>query len=305
MINSSVTSADSDVGEVMQEVGRGVAASITPRLDVDAALRDVQAAAAARLTTLSTARARVAATTPPTVPGPQGHDAGARGCVAVAVREQQKTALPQPTSGPSRVDVEFARLTSTTFDELVTLSRRGDKEALSALFAWLGPPITRYCRAHIGRSGSAFTAADDLAQETMIAVLRALPSFRGGRQEFLPFVFGIAAHKLAEHQRHRGNDRADSVAAVPDVVDDEPGPEQTVLRREMRNRMDRLLAILTPRQREIIVLRVVVGFSAAETANVIGLSAAAVRICQHRAMNRLRKALVDAAVDGVLTWIQS
>lgn len=48
------------------------------------------------------------------------------------------------------------------------------------------------------------------------------------------------------------------------------------------------LEVLSPRQREIIRLRVVVGLSAAETAHRLGMAPAAVRIAQHRALNRLR-----------------
>ena len=48
------------------------------------------------------------------------------------------------------------------------------------------------------------------------------------------------------------------------------------------------LDILSPRQREIIRLRVVVGLSAAETAERLGMAPAAVRIAQHRALSRLR-----------------
>ena len=40
---------------------------------------------------------------------------------------------------------------------------------------------------------------------------------------------------------------------------------------------------------EILVLRIVVGLSAEETAEIVGASAGAVRVAQHRALTRLRK----------------
>ncbi|GAB3456892.1 hypothetical protein GCM10027436_60500 [Actinophytocola sediminis] len=52
-----------------------------------------------------------------------------------------------------------------------------------------------------------------------------------------------------------------------------------------------LLDALTPRQREIIRLRVVVGLSAQETAERLGMAPAAVRLAQHRALNHLRAAV--------------
>jgi RNA polymerase sigma-70 factor (ECF subfamily) len=55
--------------------------------------------------------------------------------------------------------------------------------------------------------------------------------------------------------------------------------------------MGRLLGVLPERQREILVLRVVLGLSADETAEVVGSTPGAVRVAQHRALTRLRKAL--------------
>ena len=46
---------------------------------------------------------------------------------------------------------------------------------------------------------------------------------------------------------------------------------------------------MTPRQREVLVLRIAVGLSAEETAQVVGSTPGAVRVTQHRALNRLRR----------------
>jgi len=55
--------------------------------------------------------------------------------------------------------------------------------------------------------------------------------------------------------------------------------------------MNDLLRILPDKQREIVVLRVVVGLSAEETADAVGSTPGAVRVAQHRALARLRKTL--------------
>ena len=49
-----------------------------------------------------------------------------------------------------------------------------------------------------------------------------------------------------------------------------------------------LLDRLPDHQRELVLLRVVAGLSAEETGNVLGMSAGAVRVAQHRAIARLR-----------------
>ena len=199
-----------------------------------------------------------------------------------------------PAAGTS-TEAIFARLKSAAFHELVTEALAGDPEATGTLFVWIHPAIVRYCRARIGRTGAAYSSADDVAQEVCLAVLGALPRYSDEPESFLPFVYGIAAHKVADHYRKAGRDKSEPAADVPDGIDLEASPEQQTLRSDMRARLVKLLDTLAPRQREILVLRLVVGLSAQETAVAIGLTATAVRVAQHRALAKLRGTL--AATD--------
>jgi RNA polymerase sigma-70 factor (ECF subfamily) len=79
-------------------------------------------------------------------------------------------------------------------------------------------------------------------------------------------------------------------------VESEDGPEQRALRVELSEQMSRLLDQLPEKQREIIVLRVVVGLSAEETADAVGSTPGAVRVAQHRALARLRKNMPEEEV---------
>ncbi|QFZ24227.1 sigma-70 family RNA polymerase sigma factor [Saccharothrix syringae] len=167
----------------------------------------------------------------------------------------------------------------------------GDRGAVERLLASIRPLVVRYCRARVGRQERSFASADDVAQEVCLAVLKALPSYRDQGRPFLAFVYGIAAHKVADAHRAAARDRAEPVPEVPDGPDAEAGPEQHVMQEELSQRMGRLLQVLPERQREILVLRVVVGLSAEETADAVGSTPGAVRVAQHRALTRLRKAL--------------
>jgi RNA polymerase sigma-70 factor (ECF subfamily) len=156
------------------------------------------------------------------------------------------------------------------------------------VFTWIYPAIIRYCRARIGRTGTGYTSADDVAQEVCLAVMGALSRFNDNPQSFLPFVYGIAAHKVADHYRRAGRDKAELTADVQDVIDLDATPEQQTVRADIRARLVALLGILAPRHREILVLRLVVGLTAQETAVAIGMTATAVRVAQHRALTKLR-----------------
>ncbi|HET6291167.1 MAG TPA: RNA polymerase sigma factor ShbA [Amycolatopsis sp.] len=185
----------------------------------------------------------------------------------------------------------FARLKSAAFHELVVSSMAGEQDAISTLFTWIQPAIYRYCRSRIGRSGSAYSSADDVAQEICVAVFGALKRYGDEPESFLPFVYGIAAHKVADHYRRAGRDRSDPAADVPDGVDVSASPEQQIMASDLRERLSDLLDTLPPRQREILRLRLIVGLSAQETAATVGLTPTAVRVTQHRALVKLRAAL--------------
>ena len=87
---------------------------------------------------------------------------------------------------------------------------------------------------------------------------------------FLAFVYGIASHKVIDAHRSATRNRAEPVADLPDSVEAADGPEQRALRVELSDEMGQLLDTLPEKQREILVLRVVVGLSAEETADAVG-----------------------------------
>ena len=182
-------------------------------------------------------------------------------------------------------------------DGLVGAAVHGDPAAVQDLLRWITPLVTRYCRARVGGGDRSFASADDVAQEVCLAVLTALPSYRDQGRPFLAFVYGIAAHKVADAHRSAARNRADPVSDIPDspaaLAD---GPEQQMMQSELAEWMHTLLETLPEKQREILTLRVVMGMSARETADAVGSTPGAVRVAQHRALGRLRKVLASEGV---------
>jgi RNA polymerase sigma-70 factor (ECF subfamily) len=174
---------------------------------------------------------------------------------------------------------------------LISAAVGGDASATAELIASIQPMVVRYCRARVGRPERSYASADDVAQEVCIAVLTALPSYRDQGRPFLAFVYGIAAHKVADAHRSAARNRAEPVPEIPEMFDLDDGPEQQAMHGELSGSMARLLGTLPGKQREILVLRVVVGLTAEETADAVGSTPGAVRVAQHRALTRLRKAL--------------
>jgi RNA polymerase sigma-70 factor (ECF subfamily) len=171
--------------------------------------------------------------------------------------------------------------------KLVSRAVAGDRAAAADLVAHFHAAVHRYCRARLGRFAGSYDAADDVAQEVFVAVLTALPRYRDEGKPFAAFVFGIAAHKVADAQRASYR-RPIPVAEVPDGPDDALGPEERALQLADAARAHELLAYLNDDQREILLLRVAAGLSAEDTAAALDMSPGAVRVAQHRALTRLR-----------------
>lgn len=195
--------------------------------------------------------------------------------------------------GPvGRVDDE--RVPAQGWTSLVRRAMDGEAAAQEALLAEVRPMVVHYCRGRLGRMAGAYDLADDVAQEVCVAVLRALPRYRDEGRPFRAWVYGIASRKVADAQRRGFREPLllDELPESPDTVGD---PEEFAVRTSEADRARRLMKYLPEQQREVLWLRIAVGYSAGETGRVLGMSAGAVRVAQHRALERLRAVVAQEA----------
>jgi RNA polymerase sigma-70 factor (ECF subfamily) len=168
---------------------------------------------------------------------------------------------------------------------LHTLAAQGRQDAIEALLSQFRPAIVRYCRTRLARTGC--QDEDDVAQEVCLALLSALPSYQDLGRPFSAFVFGIAAHKVADAARGAARSPL-PVPVLPELPDRCLGPEEIVVAGVDAKLARILLATLPTGQRRLLLLRVVGGLSAEDTGYVLDMSPGAVRVAQHRALARLR-----------------
>lgn len=178
---------------------------------------------------------------------------------------------------------------------LVASARAGDARALEELLRQLRPRVFRYLLARTLDRG----VADDVTQEVAMTVVSALPRYVDQGRPFHAWAFGIATNKLRESRRAASRRPETTVETLPEqsAGADAGHPEHVADRLETAREMSQLLESLPPPQGEILRLRIAAGLSAEETASVLGMSAGAVRVAQHRALARLR---ADRHQDGGL-----
>ena len=170
------------------------------------------------------------------------------------------------------------RRTITPFEELLDAVRVDAEWAVAELWRDLHPRLLAYFRA------SEPGAADDLAADTWVDVARSLPRFEGGEAEFRRFAFTIARRRLTDHRRRRFRRRTDPVAT--ETLAAHPGADDTAAPALGRAALE-VIGRLPPDQAEVVLLRVVAGFSAEEVGAIVKKSPGAVRVIQHRALKRL------------------
>lgn len=127
---------------------------------------------------------------------------------------------------------------------------RGDSSAIPALLRVLHPPVSAYCRARARDGGIPFADADRLALDVCRTVLAELSSPAGANRNFATLVYEIASGAI-------GMVHTDTAAQL---------------------------------RREVLILRTIVGLDSEQTAAVLNISPARVRLEQHAALQSLRAA---------------
>ncbi|NNH71160.1 RNA polymerase sigma factor ShbA [Nocardia uniformis] len=185
-----------------------------------------------------------------------------------------------------------SRRAAAELDRLIDPAANGDKNAISDILKIVYPLVRRYCAARLHGAGHLHVTTDDVAQEICMATVQAIPRYRDQGKSFLAFVYGISANKVADAYRRAQIHPAYPVAEFPDQPMTEAGPEERALQSEIRDATRNLLMkVLAPTHREVLVMRIVLGWTAAQTAEAIGTSPGVVRVMQHRALNKLRAEL--------------
>ncbi len=175
---------------------------------------------------------------------------------------------------------------SSTVDEaaLVGRAQHGNEAAVRDLLGQVRPAVLRYALARLGSRD----VAEDVTQEVCLAVVTGLGTYEDTGKPFRSYVFGIAAHKVADAHRAAYRGRLVPTEDMPDVPDQAEGPEEQAVRGDEARRALALLDRLPADQRDLLLLRVAAGLSAEETGAALGMTAGAVRVAQHRALVRLR-----------------
>ena len=194
--------------------------------------------------------------------------------------------------------------------------RLGDPEALDTLVDELYPVMVRLAGSMLGGNSA---QAQDLVQETWMAVMKGLAQFEG-RSSVRTWILRILVNRARTEVTRQG--RTEWVAwldaeppeeepAVPPErfaalgwwtepprAWDREGPEGSLVRKQLRELVLRELETLPTGQRTVVGLRDVEGLSSEEVRAVLGLTESNQRVLLHRGRSRIRAALEREMARG-------
>jgi RNA polymerase sigma-70 factor (ECF subfamily) len=168
--------------------------------------------------------------------------------------------------------------------QLLVAAQSGDADAYGQLYARHGEAIFRFIYAHVDDR----LDAEDLTEDVFLRVWRTLPSYREQGVPFVAYLFRVARNAVTDH--YRQIKRTDVPLSLEDDLlrDSRPEPADIVAGNFEREELRSLLGQLRDDYRTVLLLRFLGDLSPEETAGVMGKSAGAVRVLQHRALAALR-----------------
>jgi RNA polymerase sigma-70 factor (ECF subfamily) len=181
---------------------------------------------------------------------------------------------------------------------LVRAAQAGDARAFGELYERYRQPLYRYC---LARSNSPHEA-EDLVSDVFLRAMESLARYRDQGLPFIAFLYRVARNAAVDrHRKDKGSSLFDMTIEPRSSVDVEGDAARA-------SDMDTVLGALRkikPEYREVILLRFVEGYSAADVAKLLDKAEKAIWNLQQRGLERLRHelqrtgelAFVRAAVD--------
>jgi len=178
-------------------------------------------------------------------------------------------------------------------ENITLVERRASLAAEEAVFAALAACYRRELLAHCRRMLGSAEDAEDVVQETLLRAWRNRESFEG-RSSFRAWLYRIATNACLDALARRSRPDRLPAPVPPAVVE----PDAEVVSKETID-LTLLAAVrhLPPRQRAVLILRDLLGWSAKETASLLEGSVASANSALQRARATLREQLAEPRLE--------
>jgi RNA polymerase sigma-70 factor (ECF subfamily) len=177
---------------------------------------------------------------------------------------------------------------------LITKAQTGDREALNQLVSCYWQPIYRLVAYKTGN----LDEAQEITQETFLRAFRSLPRYQSTGASFKTYLTRIAIHLIYDAWRKKGRSpQITDLNEYPELsAAEDHQPEIQAAHQERREILTSVLNKLPDDQRQAVELRIIAELSVKQTAAAMKKSEAAVKMLQQRALQNLRKLLLQSGI---------
>jgi|1186.fasta_scaffold00354_4 RNA polymerase sigma-70 factor (ECF subfamily) len=182
------------------------------------------------------------------------------------------TAAAVPCGGRSWDESDVKRM--------VGAAQAGDRDAMRAIYVRFAGGVHVYVARIVPQRD-----AEDVTQQVFAKLLTELDRYRPGEAPFAAWVLRVARNLAIDHLRRSRLVPCEEVRGADDVADEAA--------RECADSLREALAGLTADQRNVLILRHLVGLSPTEIAEQLGRTVRAVHCLHHRGRSAARTALHD------------
>ena len=168
-----------------------------------------------------------------------------------------------------------------SLEGLMRLAQSGNKKAYADLLRAITPLIKAFVAKRISNTAD----VDDVVQETLLSIHHAGHTYDTNRS-FKVWMFTISRNRLNDYLRRNYKNRTFTEISLNDLTfeisadDVTEGPIQSEY-------IDKILDLLPEKQREIISMMKIEGYTAEDTAKKMNMSVSAVKVAAHRAYKLL------------------
>jgi len=204
----------------------------------------------------------------------------------VVAEQRSRLSLVRPET-VSLVDEDSLGL--RTDDDLMLLARGGLIAAFDALIRRHQNKVLSVAARLAGRS----SLAPDLAQNTFLAIYRALPTYQA-RGKFSAYLYRVLLNqcRVGYRSAHVESQALNQLSLLP--TDSSEAAEDIILARERQREVESALGCLSPKLRQVVVLRYSGELSYDEIAEVLSAPIGTIKRRLFDAMEKLRASLEGA-----------
>ncbi len=174
-------------------------------------------------------------------------------------------------------------------DLLRRVAERGDVEVFRSLFQAYAPRVKSFMM----RQGADAGTAEELAQETLLAVWRKARLYSGEKGSASTWIYTIARNLRIDRLRRETPWQELPPGFQETAAACDPLPDEAVSTVEERKRIESALARLPPEQHEVVALAFLEGLSHSEIAERLAIPMGTVKSRMRLAYQKLREAVED------------